>query len=246
MQITPIGNRGRLISYPELGITNTYLILAPKASYLCDTFLGPQAMQPIQQLLAAEGRTQPLVIFNTHKDWDHVWGNCAFPNATIVATETCRANMAKHFDEEWEAFGEQAQGQVRPVLPNLTFSGRLHFVPDEVLIFSSPGHTDGSASCFDLQDRVLVAGDNLEAPLPYLFSADLESYQRTLEHYLSLEPSQLITGHGALDTMTPQLLKGNLAYVRSLAAGEEPDQSQWSEQARQLHQGNLSRLAASG
>jgi len=200
-------------------------------------------MERIKKLLAADGRTQPLIIFNSHKDWDHIWGNCAFPGSTIVATEQCAANARDQFDAEWAAYGDMAQGAVVPAYPNLLYSGRLLFPDDGVLFISSPGHTNGSGSCLEMQDSILFVGDNVEAPLPYLYSTDLESYANTLADYLRLRPTAIVTGHGERESMNLGLVRANLTYVQALAAGETGNAAGWDEQARALHQQNLKWLA---
>lgn len=243
MKITPIGSRGRMISFPELSTTNVYLILAAKATYLCDTFLGPEPMERIKAMLMAEGRNQPIVVFNSHKDWDHVWGNCAFANASIIATERCAAKMSSHFSAELAEFGEMAQGEVVPVYPNLLFTDRLIFPDDGLLFFSSPGHTDGSASCLDMEDDILFVGDNVEHPLPYVFSSELGRYAQTLANYLELRPAGIITGHGEREIMTLDLVRANLAYVKALAAGTDLGEFEWDEESRTIHQQNLGWLA---
>ena len=243
MRIESVGARGRIVSFPELSRTNLYLVYGAEHTFLCDTFLGPAPMGPIKKMLTADGRTQPVVVFNSHQDWDHIWGNCAFPGSTIVATEQCAVNARSHFAIEWAKYSDMAQGEVVPVYPNLLFTGRLLFPDDGVLFFSSPGHTNGSASCIDLQDSVLYLGDNVEAPLPYLFSPDLKRYAESVSAYLSLNPATIVTGHGERETMTLDLVRSNLAYVTALAAGEALDVASWDEGARAMHQQNLAWLA---
>lgn len=243
MKTTLISRRGRVLSFPELDVTNLYLVLADRNTYLCDTFLGPEPMKLVKELLHNEGRSQPIVIFNSHKDWDHIWGNCAFPTATIIATEQCAANMRQSFEQEWAQFGGVAQGIVTPAYPNLLFSGRLLFPEDNILFFSSPGHTNGSGSAFDMQDGVLFVGDNVESPLPFIYSSDLASYVRTLENYLAMDPAGIITGHGAVSDITLDLLRANLDYVLALAADESPDQSSWGNAAKRIHRTNQRMLA---
>ena len=243
MRIELVGTRGRIVSFPELSRTNLYLVYGPEHTFLCDTFLGPEPMERVKKMLTADGRTQPVVVFNSHKDWDHIWGNCAFPGSTIVATEQCAVNARSHFAAEWANYGDMAQGDVVPVFPNLLFTGRLLFPDDGVLFISSPGHTNGSASCIDLQDSVLYLGDNVEAPLPYLYSPDLKSYAKTLSTYLSLNPATFVTGHGERETMTLSLVRANLAYVTAMSAGDTLDDPSWDEQTRAIHRQNLEWLA---
>lgn len=243
MVVTPVGQRGRIVSFPELGTTNIYLVLASRRTFVCDTFLGPEPMAEVKAFLAAEGRTQPIVVFNSHKDWDHVWGNCAFPDAQFVATEECAANLYEHFASELEQYGGMAQGEIVSVYPSLLFSDRLVFADDRVLFLATPGHTSGSASCLDMTDNVLYVGDNVEFPVPHLLCSDLDAYSRTLDLYLSLSPAALVTGHGPLGTATLETLRANLAYVRAVAAGVEVDVSGWSEYGRAVHLENVARLA---
>lgn len=243
MHLESVGKRGKVISFPELDQTNIYLIFGPTRTFLCDTFLGPDPMEDVIKFLANQGRTQPVVVFNSHKDWDHVWGNCAFPGSTILATERSAAYLQKHFASELAEYGDWAQGDVEPVFPNLLFTGQIFFPEDQVLFFSSPGHTDGSASCLDLDDGILFVGDNVEYPLPYLYSKDLKSYVETLTEYLRLEPKSIITGHGVRDRMTIDLIRANLDYVRAIEVGTELDGDSWNESHRAIHQQNLSWLA---
>ncbi len=242
MIVTPVGERGRIVSFPELGVTNICLILASRATFVCDTFLGPEPMMRIKALLAAEGRTQPFVVFNSHKDWDHVWGNCAFPGSQIVATEQCEVNLRERFGTELQQYGHMAQGEVVPVYPNLLFTDRLFYADDRVLFLATPGHTSCSASCLDREDNVLYVGDNVESPIPHLLSPDLEAYGRTLDLYLSLDPASIVTGHGPLDTMTFDLVRANRAYVRAVADGTDMDVSGWSEYAQAVHRENVGRF----
>jgi cyclase len=243
VMVTPVGQRGRIISFPELGVTNIYLILAPDTTYVCDTFLGPEPMMGVKALLEAEGRFQPFLVFNSHKDWDHVWGNCAFPEARIVATEECAANLREHFARELDQYGDMAQGEVVPAFPSLLFTGRLVFADDGVLLMATPGHTSGSASCLDMEDNVLYVGDNVESPVPHLLSSDLDAYSRTLDSYLTLSPTAIVTGHGGIETMTFETVRANLTYVRAMAGGIEVDVSGWSEYAQAVHLENVRRLA---
>jgi cyclase len=243
MIVTPVGQRGRVISFPELGTTNIYLVLAPRRTFVCDTFLGPEPMAQVKALLAAEGRTQPIVVFNSHKDWDHVWGNCAFPDAQFVSTEECAVNLRKHFAGELEEYGDMAQGEVVPVYPILLFTDRLIFSEDRVLFLATPGHTSGSGSCLDMEDSVLYVGDNVESPIPHLLWSDLAAYGRTLDLYLRMRPAAFVTGHGQLETMTADTVRANLAYVRAMVDGVEVDVSGWSEYSQAVHKQNVRRLA---
>jgi glyoxylase-like metal-dependent hydrolase (beta-lactamase superfamily II) len=234
---TRVGKRGTLFSFRELeGLeTCVYLIEGPRHAFVIDTFLGPKSMDIVKKRLARALRDKPAVVVNTHFHWDHVWGNCAFPGSPVVAHESCRAKIGRVGEKELKAHGSMQQGNVKLVLPNCTFTDRLVYEDDEVELFRSPGHSPDSISVHDRRDRVLLVGDNVEEPLPYLYSTDLAAYERTLESYLSLGAQRIIAGHCA--RVTRGTIKGNLAYVRAFRNGGtgKYDKGQF----RQTHRQNL-------
>lgn len=244
METIRLGRRNVVFRFPELEC-NLLAIYGDVRTYLCDTFLGPEPMEEVKRVFQADGRHQPIVVFNSHSHWDHVWGNSAFPGSLLVAHEACAKRLKRVFDEEFKAYGEQAQGQVVLRLPELMFTNRVTFADDGVAFFYSPGHSDDSASCLDLRDHILFVGDNVEAPIPYLGQPDLDSYVATLERYLEMNPETYVAGHGV--DFPRQLLEDNLAYVRNLAMIGEVDTAGWSEDLLQRHQENLEVLkSASG
>lgn len=218
MKATPIGTRGVQFSVSDPYPVFVYLIRGVYHWFLCDTAFGPDAMTEIRKYIAGQDDSLPLVIFNTHADYDHIWGNCAFEGALVVAHEKCRARMEAHGARELERFAKDRRGDVRLIYPALTFSERLRFPDDGVELRHTPGHTDDSSSCFDTVDRVLVAGDNIETPIPYLVAdGGVDPFIRTLEEYRELKPARIISGHDSEPKM--QLIEENLEYMRAFRDG---------------------------
>jgi len=219
MQITSIGQRGALFIFNDLdGMeTTVYTVNGRKNIFLTDTFLGPDSMAPVKEYMTASFGNKPIVIFNTHYHWDHVWGNCAFAGANIYSHRLCRRAMLEKGRRELEEYSGYKKGAVNMALPNITFNDRLMFEDEGVEFFYSPGHTIDSSSLFDHEDGVLVVGDNIEAPLPYLMWSDLEGYCRTLEGYKALHPKYVISGH--CPKVSLKLLDDNLQYLRDLISG---------------------------
>jgi len=236
MDGTRLGSRCVLFSFPELTV-NLFAIYGEHRTYLCDTFLGSEPMELVKEAFRADGRGQPIVVFNSHSHWDHVWGNCAFPGSLVLAHALCRTRLERDFAKEFEAYGQQAKGVVAPRFPDLVFSDKVAFPDDGVEFYHTPGHTPDSASCLDLKDSILFLGDNVEEPIPYVQDPDLAIYIGTLEGYLRLNPAAYVAGHGR--HFPRELIEANLAYLRQLAAGEEVDTSGWSHALKQQHQGNL-------
>jgi glyoxylase-like metal-dependent hydrolase (beta-lactamase superfamily II) len=177
----------------------------------------------------------PYVVFYSHYHWDHIWGTCVFESASIIAHTSCRELIKKHGEKELAGHEEYMSGEVTLVLPALTFSERLIFWDDDVMFFHSPGHTPDSATCFDTRDRIVFAGDNVESPIPYLFSQDLTAYVVTLEHYLDMEYDILIPGHGSLPQKS--LIAENLAYIRAIMIHDAKQYEQ--EPYRAIHNINM-------
>jgi len=237
MQYKRLGGRGVVFSFSELDQTNILTIYGDSFTYICDTFLGPKPMEEIKKIIIKDGRKQPIIVFNSHSDWDHVWGNCAFDQSIIISHEQCRNNLENNFYKEYSDNCKYAMGEINPKFPNLIFKERLTFPDDELEFFYTPGHTNDSSSCFDTKNGVLYVGDNVEYPIPYIQSSDLTSYIITLKQYIDLAPKFIVTGHGNDATM--DLVVSNLDYITELLAGEAMDDYTWSKEQKERHRLNL-------
>lgn len=218
--IDKVGTRGTLFVYDDLdGLpTTAYLIDGVKHAFVVDTFLGPESMEPVLARIAERCPDKPVMVFNTHYHWDHVWGNCAFASATVVSHRLTRSRMSEAGLKELEAYQKYRKGTVELVLPDLTFDSRLCFEEDGVELFHSPGHTEDSSSCYDRVDNVLLVGDNVEMPLPYLYWDNFGGYLGTLEGYLKLGAKRVVAGHHPM--VTNDIIQGNMEYLRDFASGK--------------------------
>lgn len=219
MKIKNIGNRGTLFTFNDLGIpTNVYVINGEKYVYIIDTYLGPEAMKPINKYIDESFGKKPVIVVNTHSHWDHVWGNCMYTSSLIISHEKCRQYIKKDGIQTLEKYKKQQKGQVKITYPNFTFNDKICFEEDNVMIYYTPGHTDDGISVLDMEDKVLFAGDNLERPIPFIMSKNLGQYIHTLEDYLNIDANVIIGGH--TDCEDKNLVKDNLNYVKKVAYGE--------------------------
>jgi len=217
MKVQEIGSRGVLFTFYEMDgyPTNVFVIRGEHHTFFCDTFLGPECMEEVKHYMTYQYGENPYIIFNSHYHWDHVWGNCAFDPAVILAHSLCRELMEEKGQRELEEHEEYKAGDVELILPAITFTEQIVFCEDEVEFFYSPGHTVDSASCFDRKDKILFVGDNVEVPIPYLFSKDLQAYEETLKKYMIMEYEMMILGHGSLPDRS--LIEENLAYITAFS-----------------------------
>jgi len=203
MKPTKITNRNIMFSEPmgsEYDL-NLGLILGVKHNFVIDTGLGSGSVAPILEYLV--GDTKPVIVINTHGDWDHYWGNHVFEHCQIIAHPICRETLEKHWDSEVKRNEGKNDGEVRKCLPNVTFEGKLNFVEDGIMIFHTPGHTPCCISVLDMVDKVLYAGDNIgdteEDILPQI-NTNKHIFRNTLGFYKGLDFNICISGHNKPQT----------------------------------------------
>lgn len=220
MEIKEIGNRGVLFVEEGFG---AYLIKGDHRLYLCDTLCGPEMMETVKEYIETQQlNDKELMIFNSHSDWDHIWGNCAFDHVTVIGHEACKKRMEERgeFDLKIQP-GERQQGKVELVLPTLTFESKMCFADDEIEFIYAPGHTIDSAICLDRKESVVYVGDLLEDPIPVLLHHDLETFIHSLEFIKSLSAQTIVTAH--TDVVEDQLIDTTIAYLRDVIQGNPVD-----------------------
>ena len=175
---------------------NIGVILGVRHNFLIDTGRGSGDVAPVLELL--KDSDLPLVVINTHMDYDHVWGNHCFENCMIIAHESCRELLDKTWDEEFEQNKHHARGEVKKCLPNVTFTDKMDFWKDGVHLLYTPGHTSTCISVYDSVDKVLYAGDNIgdtnEEILPEIHT-DRATFKKLINTYESIEFDICVSGH---------------------------------------------------
>ncbi len=237
MKVQEIGKRGFLFTFFELDNcpTNVFVINGKDHLFICDTFLGPDSMEEMKSHVRSFSEEKPFVVFNSHSHWDHIWGNCAFPSSVIISHTLCRETIMKEAESELQQYEEYKMGNVKIVLPTLTFTQSVFFPDEDVTFFHTPGHTKDSASCLDHVDNTLFVGDNIEEPIPYLFSDALGLYVHTLKEYLRIDATTVIPGHGTIPDES--IITENVDYVEAFMRNDTEKYEKGKYQF--LHQMNL-------
>lgn len=231
MKIQQIGSRGVLFTFqdgdsPMTGETSVYLIEGRYRFYLCDTFLGNRSMSVVKNYIQETPR-KDLVIFNSHSDYDHIWGNGAFERCEIVAHEFARRRMEERWDYDFENLERFRDGEVLKRLPGITFSDRLVFEDDDIEFRYMPGHTLCSSICLDRRESVVFVGDLVEDPLPLTLWNDLITFMESLKTILESSCQTVISGHSGI--VAGNLIRSNLEYLKALFLGEEIDVEEGEE-----------------
>ena len=214
MTFQKISSRGILFSFEYPYYTSVHVILGKRYVFVLDTFLGNDSMKLVQNKIAEEGHAgKPIVVFNSHADYDHYWGNGAFKDATIIGHERCKARILAESEASLVKYADHQRGEIELIPPNRTFQETLRFEDEGVKFFHTPGHTLDSASCYDMVDKVLFVGDNVESPFPYLNHVNFDQYIRTLKSYLEFDCKYIVAGHDPL-MEKPDLIKQNIDYLQ--------------------------------
>ena len=215
MKAQKVGSRGFLFTFEDPYKTNVYVINGDKHIFVCDTFLGPDPIKEVLKYLGENGvKGKPFVVFNSHYDYDHYWGNQCFKDSIILAQEQCIINMEMEGENDLKEFVSYKKGEIELTLPNTLFHKKISFVDDLVEFYHTPGHTNDSSSCYDYFDQILFVGDNIETPLPYLRIDNIDDYTSTLKEYLTRDARIIISGHDDLMDNS-DLVKSNLEYLES-------------------------------
>jgi cyclase len=106
---------------------------------------------------------------------------------------------------------------MQPVLPTLTFADRLTLFHGgrEFRFMRLPGHTTGDVALYLPREKILIAGDLLIAPVPFLASAHPREWIESLDILDRLDTDIIIPGHGPAqhDKSYLHLLRDSLQSV---------------------------------
>ena len=182
-------------------------------------------MRQVVDRIRPELAGRPLVVVNTHADWDHVYGNRLFTAgseipALIVGSALTRDRLRSPAAQERLSAQQRESerfSEVELVAPNLVFEQALTLDGGDLTLelFATPGHTPDHHSVWIPEIRTLLAGDAAEFPFPSVRrGADLPQVRASLERMAALCPAVVLPCHGA--TTGPELLEQNLAYFEQL------------------------------
>lgn len=198
------------------------VIVGPQWAIVVDTLALPEETLAMREFIDNELKVPVRYLIDTHSHADHAWGNCFFPEATIIAHTKCAQYLATSGKTALEATKAEnpAFADSRIVLPHLTFDDgeiTLKVGKKNLIIMLTPGHTDDGISVFVEEDRILFAGDSF-MPIPALYEGN---YVQTLETYKkinSLGLENIVQGHGdiILRGEIDEAMHENITYLTKL------------------------------
>lgn len=200
---------------------NTVVLHGPEELIIVDS--GRHAAHTQAIVDYAHAAQMPVgAVINTHWHLDHIGGNAAlrlsFPRLRIYASDALRGAMGGFLADyrrylagelERKAGDEAAQAPLRAEMALIDAGSRL--APDEVISRSqtrtiagrelelhleSGAVTAGDVWVLDPSRRVLIAGDLVTLPVPFLDTACPQRWQESLDRLADTDFETLIPGHG--------------------------------------------------
>lgn len=152
----------------------------------------------------------PVLLANTHTDFDHIHCNTQFDCAYMHPAEY--------------AFYHQNQGGSHAVKP-LWDGDVIDLGGRRFEVVETPGHTPGSIAFLDRDRRILVGGDGVQDWRIFMFGPgrDLLAYQYSMEKLQRLSDAfdTVYPSHGSF-SVASSILPGLIAGARSILEGNCP------------------------
>ncbi|MEZ4620935.1 MAG: MBL fold metallo-hydrolase [Caldilineaceae bacterium] len=180
---------------------NAGLVVTPEGGILIDTLPFPSETKQIIEFVQRVCPQGIRYLVNTISHADHVYGSCFFPEAELVAHETCREMLREHgqqaLDEAKEHVPELRDVEIR--LPKLVFNEGLllRLGGKTVHLIHSPGPSPELCAVHVREDKVLFASD-LMMPVPLIATpfSNIEDFQRSLLNLHDYNLECIVQGHG--------------------------------------------------
>jgi glyoxylase-like metal-dependent hydrolase (beta-lactamase superfamily II) len=192
------------------------LVAGDRFTLLIDTLAGPADLDPVRDLVASQGR--PLLLANSHADWDHWWGNAAFPDAPVFAHRLTRERQLKEGKrslaakqrEDPATFGDVT---LRPA--TVAFDGTLDLDIGgiHVQLTQLPGHTHDHIVAYIPERRLMFAADAAEDPIPLVTEGPAAPWAESLLVWAE-RATTVVPAHGPVSG--PELLRRNARYLQGL------------------------------
>ncbi len=197
------------------------VVAGPKWAVVIDTLM-PQETLTMRDYIEGKLNLSVRYVINTHHHADHSWGNCFFPNATIIGHEKCRQMLLERAPSALEVARQDnpLYKQLNIVPPQITFHEgtlRLKVGKKHLLMFSTPGHSEDGISVLVEEDRILFTGDAF-MPVPFIVEGNMEQYLQTIQKFNDMGLENIIQGHGEiiLRGEIEEKIKENTTYLRAL------------------------------
>ena len=222
-------------------LVRSYLIKTKRFVLVYDTLLGPKSGGFLreQALMFADGT--PLVVVNSHADWDHYFGNMMFPEMILgsqLMVKRVTGQVGQKELEEKRREHPESYDSVSLCAPTVGLSSNATLYGGDLTLqlFHTKGHRPDHLSLFIPEISILFPGDCVEDPIP-LVDEDSDEKSQTLDelidslhHFLRLKPEWVLANHAEPERGVDRI-KNNLRYLENLR-----HTARGAESLEQLHE----------
>ena len=199
------------------------VIVGEKRVMVWDTLSHPRDMQPVMALAGEK----PIDVVYSHADWDHCWGTEGLKADIIIGHAAC-AERFRNGEVSNDLAEKQAQessqwAAVKVIPPTLSFTQSMSIDLGGVWVelHHLPGHTEDCLVAWISQWGVLLAGDTVETPLPYLNANSVQMLPQWIalldSWHANPQVQTVIPAHGEIGDRA--VIGQTLNYLRDLQAG---------------------------
>jgi cyclase len=204
-RLVRLGQRSYQIACTPEGSANAGIVVGDSAVLVVDARLTPALGANLRSVALGLG-PERLILVNTHHHGDHSFGNAAFVDATIVASDWSAQAMAADWANQVAHFGHIRPAQARefPEAPSALPTVRLHGSAtvdlggvEVVLERVGRAHTPGDLVVRVPGEDVVFVGDVVFDGLwPIFWDADATGWLEALDHPAIAGARTLVPGHG--------------------------------------------------
>lgn len=242
-------------------LVRAYLIRTERFVLVYDTLLGPKSGGFLREQALEFGEGRPLMVVNSHADWDHYFGNMVFPE-TILATDLAihrirdrvgPRELAKKRTEHPECYSAV---ELHPPTVGLPSHATLYGGDLTLELSLSRGHRPDHLSLYIPELSTLFPGDCVEDPIP-LVDEDSDEKSRTfdeliasLHQFLRSHPQWVLANHAPPENGVERI-RANLEYLEDLRASalkaesleelrqENPGSPDWDDFYQEAHRNQV-------
>ncbi|MEU5421142.1 MBL fold metallo-hydrolase [Streptomyces sp. NPDC001407] len=228
-------------------LNNAGIISSGGRTALIDTAATERRARRLRDTAAAHGAAPPTTVVNTHHHGDHTYGNCVFPEATIIGHTGCReetlaVGFQLHGQWPWVDYGDIA---ITPAFVTYDDTLTVHVGDHELrLIHPGPAHTIGDTIVHLPDAGIVFTGDLVfNGGTPFIPMGSLAGSLRALEVLRGLDAETVVPGHGPVtDPGVYDVLERYFRWLQDLAATEHAAGRTPLEAARRADLGEFAQL----
>ena len=201
-------------------INNTGFLVGQQGVISIDTCSTERRTRAYRRAIADVTAAPVRTVVNTHHHGDHTFGNCLFPEATIVGHERAREEAIAFGPPRPLPFWDHGDwGDLALDPPFLTFADRITVhagdLRAELRYVGTPAHTTNDVLAWIPQHSVLFCGDLVfNGGTPFLLMGSVSGAIEVLENVVApLQAAVVVPGHGPVFSGA-EPIRATLDYLR--------------------------------